>query len=237
MSSLGSRDEEPPSFSLARDFDRFIHCLCVLDPRRGTESEFYRPTSLGRRKRNGRVVAENLPKESVRTREGMFTRSSLPRIEIGGTLESFKQGSRPTLTQPTYSGEVSVNLFNGFRDQLEDDLRRSITREKSADAKILLAEESQKSRAAFWRILHTKKKIELLKKAIKTNEVNQKAAEKRIRSGVATDSDRLEFEMRSVDLALGIGASLDAIIEPQATVDHQHEWKSELVHSESEHEF
>ena len=63
------------------------------------------------------------------------------------------------------------------------------------------------------------------------------AAEKRIRSGVATDSDRLEFEMRSVDLALGIGASLDAIIEPQATVDHQHEWKSELVHSESEHEF
>ena len=27
------------------------------------------------------------------------------------------------------------------------------------------------------------------------------------------------------------------MIEPQATMDHQHEWKSELVHSEAEHEF
>lgn len=205
--------------------------------------------------KNNRVKAAHLSTEAQKNREGYLGRSFLPKVDIGGAIETFKQGSRSTLTQPTYGAELSVSVFNGFRDSLEDDRRKAVTAERRSTALITQADELQKARAAFWRVIHTGKKITLLKEAISTNETNQKAAERRIRSGVATDSDRLEFEMRSVnltrdlagaeielkqqrrDLAIFIGENIDAFIEPEATLDHQHSWQTELRHSESEHEF
>lgn len=205
--------------------------------------------------RNQRVKAAKLETDAEKNREGTLARSFLPKIEAGAAIESFKLGSQAVKTQPTYGAEASVSLFNGFRDSLEDDRRKARTREKTSDAQITQADELQKARASFWHVIHTRRKVELLKEAVKTNEANQKAAERRIRSGVATDSDRLEFEMRSVnldreieatklelqrylrDLAVSLGEPPDSELEPDATLDHQHAWKAELNHTESEHEF
>lgn len=239
-------------------------CILTVRPVAGHESITASPSPLKIRfddlpklisSRNSRVKSAKLEIEAMKNREGFFLRSFLPKLDVGGAIETFKQGARPTLTQPTFGAEISVGLFNGFKDQLEDERRQAATREKDSEAKIAEAEELQKARASFWRILHTRRKVEILKEAIKTNEANQKAAERRIRSGVATESDRLEFEMRSVnlardlaasdlelrshrrDLAVYLGESLETAIEPEATLDHQHAWRTELLHSEADHEF
>ena len=205
--------------------------------------------------KNHRVKAAHLSTEAQKDREGFLGRSFLPKIEAGAAIETFKQGSRAQLTQPTYGIEASVSLYNGSKDALENERRKAVTKERHSTALITQAEELQKARATFWRIIHTGKKIALLKDAIATNETNKKSADRRIRSGVATDSDRLEFEMRSVnltrdvasaelelrqqrrDLAIFLGEDLQTPVEPEGTLDHQHSWLAELQHSESEHEF
>lgn len=205
--------------------------------------------------KNNRVKSANLATEAQKNREGYLGRSFLPKLEIGAAAETFKQGGRATRTEPTYGGELSVSLFNGFQDSLENERRKTVTLERTSVARITQSEELQKARASFWRIIHTNLKRVLLIEAIKTNETNQKAADRRIRSGVATNSDRLEFEMRSVNLtrdlaatdlelsehrrnlAIFLGESIETIVEPDATLEHQHAWKTELQHTESEHEF
>lgn len=150
--------------------------------------------------RNAKIQAAALEKAAAEDRQGSLARSFLPKVEVYGAQESFKTGTASRKTQPTAGAGVEVNPFNGGRDKIESDIRDLSADGKMAQTKRVLSEELQASRILFWEILYSQEQILLLERMLKVNSQNLAAAERRIRSGVATQSDRFEFEMKAVDL-------------------------------------
>jgi outer membrane protein TolC len=205
--------------------------------------------------KNSVVAAAKLQASAAKERQGFFARSLFPSIGLFGAQESFKTGSRDTIHQPFFGAEASINLFNGGRDWNE-----SLVREKKADQKQLeairvQAEELEKLRVLYWQALYLRDKIELIKADIKVNESNLNSAIRRIRSGVATESDRIEFEMHAItvkqeldetrlkyegnirDIAAMIGVEDPADIKLTEVLTHEHEYQALLQHTVDDHDF
>jgi outer membrane protein len=151
-------------------------------------------------KRNSRVESTRLEVEAAKSRQGSLLRSFLPSVELSGAQESFAMGSRTQKTQPNYGAEVKVNVFNGGRDQIQSEIRDLTTQKREVQLERVFSEELQRARSLYWEIIYSQDHISLVEYSIKINNQNLTAAERRIRSGVATASDRFEFEMKSVDL-------------------------------------
>jgi outer membrane protein len=204
---------------------------------------------------NARVSAAALSLEAAESRGGFFARSFLPSLEFFGARETFKKGTHPVKTQPTYGAEARINLFNGGRDFLENETRGLEADKRAAGLKRAKSEETQKARAAYWQILFLRAKEDLLRGALTVNQENLGAAQKRIRSGVATDSDRFEFEMKEVDLRrereqakLALIAetnSLSVLLNAKdgakrafpESLGHDHDYEGLLKHTEESHSF
>ena len=204
---------------------------------------------------NAALTASQLQLEAAEERKGHLARSFLPSLELYAGQESFRPGRRDYRTQPVYGAEAKVNLFNGGRDALEAERRDLGVESQTIALKRVRSEELQRARATYWAVLHLKAKAKLLDAMLKVNQENLEAAVRRIRSGVATQSDRVEFEMNEVNLKRELastrvaeqaeilnlavilntpeGAAL-AFPEP---LRHDHEYESLLRHSEEEHSF
>lgn len=205
--------------------------------------------------RNGRVLGQKSKVEAAKVREGVFARSYLPQISLNGGYEAFKIGTTTPDQQPYYGLEGVVNVYNGGKDQLQENVQRLKTEIKENEVKITLAEELGRARELFWKIIYLKREKELLDRMRQVNEENLKAANKRISSGVATPSDRLEFEMKRLDLKREIkltGAeekslSYDLLVylgyeahEPLSLtgdLEHLDEWEYDLKHTHEDHDF
>lgn len=205
--------------------------------------------------RNERVRAKTKALEAAGEREGALVRSFLPTAEIHAAHENFKKGPLPSRTQPTYGVEVRVNLYNGGRDQLEDERHSLGSQRKRFESAQTLAEEIGKAREAYWRVVYLRDYIELLKEARRNSAESLKAAQRRVRSGVATETDRVEFEMQDIDLKrelerseleqnnqirtlkviLGIDPGTD--LEFSDGLKHEHDWEMALKHTEADHAF
>lgn len=206
-------------------------------------------------KGNGKVGATRLEVEASKDRQGVLLRSFMPSVELYGAQESFKLGQQTQRNQPTYGAELKVNVFNGGRDQLNSKVRDLITTKKEAQLTRVFTEELQKVRSLFWEIIYSQEQIELIESTIKINAQNLNSAIKRIRSGVATESDRFEFEMKSVDLKRDLDeAKLNLINQKKEltvllnlesrnqmrfpkSLDHEHDFEDLLKHSAQDHEF
>ena len=204
--------------------------------------------------KSSRVAAAKLQASAAKERQGYFARSLFPKIELHGAQESFRRGSRDTINQPFFGAEASINLFNGGRDWTQ-----SVMREKKADQLQLQAlrvqsEELEKLRILYWQALYLREKTELLKASNSINERNLASAARRIRSGVATESDRIEFEMHAItgkqeldETVLNYEASLRDMavllnmapgeISLKQELAHEHDYKDLLAHSMKDHEF
>ncbi len=157
--------------------------------------------------RSQKIQAALLEKEAADLRQGNLWRSFLPKLMVYGRLENYKIESRDWREQPASGAEISLNLFNGSRDWLESEYRTIDYQAKSNEALRINAEELQSLRQLYWEIVYTQEKIVLLESMLKINGQNLNAAARRIRSGVATSSDRIEFEMKDVDLKRDLSAS------------------------------
>lgn len=205
--------------------------------------------------RNARIAAAKMDVEAAAEREGSFARSFLPEIEVYGQQETFKKGRQDSKSQPAYGAQASLNLFNGGRDSLQSQVRTLETEKKTFQFRRIQAEELEKVRTLYWNILYTQARLELMNEMSQVNSQNLKAAERRIRSGIATESDRVEFEMKSVELAqeeaetklrlssyrrelaLALGFdNADSLRFPQQ-MDHEHEFEASLLHAAADHEF
>lgn len=204
--------------------------------------------------KNPAVEASRLVKDAAEEREGYFLRSFLPSVEAYGGKEKFRIGEGGRQSQPTYGAEARVNLFRGGKDLLESRARDLETEKREFQTQRVLSEEIEKARALYWQIIYTKEKIALLKVTLDVNKQNLESAQRRIRSGVATDSDRFEFEMKDVDLrrelakdevelatrtrflllALGLKGGSAEFSEG---LGHDHEYEKLLQHSMKDHEF
>ena len=150
--------------------------------------------------RNARAQSSALDLEAAQEREGSLGRSFLPKVDIYGGQESFVIGDLGRKTQPSYGAEVSLNLFKGGRDEIESEVRTLTAQRRSFQVQRTVAEELLESRRLYWEIVFNQDQVELIRLGIKINDQNLAAAEKRIRSGVATETDRVEFEMKGVIL-------------------------------------
>lgn len=205
--------------------------------------------------KNSHVQAARLETTAAATREGHLGRSFMPSVEVYAAQESFKLGRAQQKTQPAYGAEAKVNLFHGGRDRIEEKVRRLDTSKKEYQLKRIVAEELEKARAAYWECLYLSEKTALLNSSLEINKKNLAAAQRRIRSGVATDSDRFEFEMKDVELRrelskiqveqaaqsrklallLGVKAGVNVLLNEK--LGHDHDYENLLAHSEADHDF
>jgi outer membrane protein len=205
--------------------------------------------------KNIKIQSARYESAAANERATSWTRSFLPSLSLEAKQESFRTGYLDSQTQPAYAAEISVNLFNGWRDKMESEVHSLESQKKDFQLQRISSEELEKARASYWQSLYLQKKISLLKESLELNEQNLKSAQKRIRSGVATDTDRFEFEMSSVDLKreiaetelqltnqinlllLLIGKSDGTQLEMTEELTHDHDYEALLQHSLKQHEF
>lgn len=205
--------------------------------------------------KNVRVAAAKLQTEAAAVRKGSLARSFVPNLELFGSQESFKSGDQALKEQPHYGAELNVNLYNGGRDKLQSEIRSLQYNRKTFQQMRVESEELEKARTAYWQILYNKEKITLLKSSIAINDQNLKAADRRINSGVATATDRIEFEMKAEELkqefdeaTLGLKVLVNTLAifldidEPSQIIfgeklNHEHDYQSAIAHSPKDHEF
>lgn len=205
--------------------------------------------------RNPNLKAQELELQASQKKQGSLVRSFLPSVEVYGVQETFKVGRLQEKNQPAYGAELKVNLFNGGRDFLESKARGLDSLQKKSENERQLAENLLSARSLYWNLLYTQEVLRQLQKAVDINQQNLKLAEKRIQSGVATQTDRFEFEMKTTDLnqelkelelsyllqlkELGLMLDLksdEKIVLPNK-MEHQHDYEKLLSHSEKDHDF
>lgn len=204
---------------------------------------------------NGMVAAENRKVESRKSGLGHLRRSFVPKTTLEAGQETFKYVSDDFESGPYYKGELDVNLFNGGQDKAENEIKKIEVEKARSESSIKLFSQLEESRKVFWNIIYLNKSIEKLEEGLGWISTNRKAAIKRINSGVATNSDKFEFEIKRVEitqeieraklqrkelirylkLLLGLKDNVDLVIQEE--LSHSHEWKALLSHSEDEHEY
>lgn len=205
--------------------------------------------------RNVKMEALKLNVEAAKTRqEGYLSRSFMPSLELHLDQETFKKGISEQKTQPSYGIEAKLNLYNGDRDNIESDVRLMTTQLKETQYRKMGVDELLEARELYWEILYSQEKIELLESTTKVNSTNSDSALKRIRNGVATESDRMEFQIKATDLKqeldrsklklkfllqslrliLNIKSETQVRLATQLT--HQHNFETTVSHTHADHQ-
>jgi outer membrane protein len=205
--------------------------------------------------KNLRVSSSLMQVSAAQERQGLLSRSFVPSIKMSAASETFKTGLYGKKTQPSYGIEGNLNLFNGGRDYLESKVRDVHAQREGVYTKQVLASELREARAQYWEILFLINKLEILKSALEINKTNSQAAERRIRSGVATQTDRVEFEMESINLErelvgtqtiltnatnllkVLLNLSAEEKIEFTEKLFHDHEFDSVMKFTKTDYEF
>jgi outer membrane protein len=205
--------------------------------------------------RSSRLQAAEIEREAALERKGSLGRSFLPKIELHAAQESFQSSVQPWKSEPSFGAEINLNLFNGGRDRLENQIRDLHVERKTVQVQQVAADELQMLRKLYWETVYNLDKIDQIEAAIKVNGANMSAAVKRIRSGVATESDRVEFEMNAVDLdrelaeaklklanqtrefVILLSFNLSDKLTFPSRLEHSHDFEAALKHEARDHEF
>ncbi len=154
--------------------------------------------------RSERIKASGLSLQAAESREGYFFRSFLPKVKLSAMEEKFKMGQGAWLQQPSYGLEARLNLFRSGRDYLEHQIRGLEAERRASLREQTMADEIERATSHFWKVLYYREKLKLLELGLERNSKNLGSALRRISSGVATASDRFEFEINEVNLKRAI---------------------------------
>jgi outer membrane protein len=205
--------------------------------------------------RSLRLQAAEIEREASQERTGILSRSFMPKLELHAAQESFKSSVESWKAEPSFGAEINLNLFNGGRDRLENQIRDLHVERKTVQVQQVAADELQMLRKLYWETVYNLDKIDQIEAAIKVNGANMSAAVKRIRSGVATESDRVEFEMNAVDLdrelaeaklklanqtrefVILLNFNLSDKLTFPRRLEHSHDFEAALKHEARDHEF
>lgn len=205
--------------------------------------------------RSERLQASKLSQEAAGKREINVFWSFAPTLDLHASQESFKQGEQNQRNELAYGAEAKVNVFNGGRDHLEADIRQAQALKKNYSHQRNTADALLEARSLYWSILFEQQSLKLIEEALQLNDQNMKSAQRRISSGVATESDRFEFEMQAVDLKrelaetklkfdqgrklLGLLLSLkpEESLKFPANMQHEHNEVELLKHLTADHDY
>lgn len=206
-------------------------------------------------KQNLNVEANSLDIKASEAQEGRLLRSFTPQIEVFAAQESFKEGTKAEQSQPTYGAEAKINILNGGKNLYDGRLRETQTNIKRFKYQSALAEELKSARETYWRYIYTQESIKLINEMIEVNNKSLKSAQQRINAGVATQSDRYEFELKAIDLKQelkevmlssdNLKRQIKLLLNFSSTDDfkiigslnHDHDYEMSLKHKPSDHDF
>jgi outer membrane protein TolC len=188
-------------------------------------------------------------------REGALSRSFMPSVQLQGGQENSNLVSEKWRSKAVYGVEANFNLYNGGRDEIKSKISSLEASRKSAQVKRVAAEELDKARVLYWKVISLKEEATLLKTTIEVNNQNLAVAQKRVRSGVASNSDLVEFEMKAADLKRD-SAKVDLSLKEHnellrfvlgfdegvtmafpESLNHEHDEGAGLAPSESQYDF
>jgi len=191
--------------------------------------------------RNQMVTGSELLVESARTRAGYLRRSYLPAIDAEAGGERFQTGEHGWKTQPYGHVETKLNLFRGGRDRLESLARSELIWLSKANARKTTAAELLEARDTYWELVSNREMAKIIEESLVQNEKYLEKANRRIARGLASETDRLEFEIHrsqlqeeleslnhaaillEIRLAAVVGLPLETRIKTPAAVAHIHE--------------
>ncbi len=208
--------------------------------------------------KNGAVSAADLSIQANKERTGFLNRSFLPHVNVDGGVEHFKTGNHSAKTQPYGGAEVTMNLFRGGKDKLEDQSRQSqVTLSESKKEKII-REELSNARNLYWDLVYQREKIKILNQMSQLNIQSQKLAQARVQRGLATNTDVLsiklfgkqikeeiesakhEEKLLQLALAVRLGWKDDSILKTATQIPHEkiealsNDFIKEVTHPEVE---
>lgn len=190
---------------------------------------------------NGEARGAGLQARAAERLEGHLGRSWLPTAELQAGAERFQTGDYGWRSEPYGSAEASLNLLRGGRDAAQGRARSARAAAARAAAKGALAEQLLGARLSFWELVSTRELAGLTEDALAVNERHLELAERRIRAGLATEADRLEFQIHrtvlqeeleslrhetlliQLDLAARLGRPAGAAFATSTTVPHGHD--------------
>lgn len=152
------------------------------------------------RQRNQAVSGSALQETAARAREGALSRSFSPSATLDAGVERFQTGRHPYDTQPYGSAEARVNLFRGWRDSWNERHLESLSSAAAAKSADELAFQVAEARRAFLRLVHAREMGAVVREAQAENQRLLERADRRIKRGLATETDRLEFEIGASQL-------------------------------------
>lgn len=143
---------------------------------------------------------QNQAVESEKARRGHLGRSFLPSLTLELGQEKFQTGKYQRYSNPYGMLEARINIFRGGRDQIESQIRDLNFRIAENSRSAAFREQLNKVRKYQWEIIHNQELLKLLELEIKQNVSIRAQAERRAKSGVATRSDTLEFNIYASEL-------------------------------------
>lgn len=163
------------------------------------------------KERNKNVAATRLELRGVEKRMGYLRRSFIPTGEASLSQEKYKSGPFDTMTDPMYSLRAELNLFRGGRDSLEEDAREAQRQGKKIEANRVVQEELLEARTLYWNLVYYREVKKLYEGTLAMNKKNLSGALRRINAGLATKTDRLEFEVSDIQLTQDLARIVVAI--------------------------
>lgn len=149
---------------------------------------------------NGNISSANLLKKSADELTGHLGRSFLP--EFSASVGQEKTSGNPyNKNDNSYQfGQIglSVNLFRGYRDTLEESMRKTQAKLNANRIDQTKYDLLTSIRFLYWQLLYQQEVIGALELALELNKKNQSTAEKRISGGIATATDRLDFKQAGI---------------------------------------
>lgn len=153
--------------------------------------------------RNERVSSKSFQVSAMEYRQGFLKRSFFPSLKIYGAQEHFELNSYRR-TQPTYGAEVSVNLFNGTKDSLQNDVIDKRKERMETEKRVTVYQEIIKAKEIYWNLVFLGDSLKVLQQIQEINAANLKSAQRRIRAGLTTSADNYEFEIKDTEIKRSI---------------------------------
>lgn len=150
--------------------------------------------------KNQRVSGAERLADGARARAGYLGRSYLPTLGLEAGAERFETLRFEPKTQPFGHLEARVNLYRGGRDGLQAKTIDGQVDALSADARRIRATEVASARRTYWRLVSSRETAKVIEAAVSQNARLLETANRRISRGLATETDRLEFEIHRSQL-------------------------------------
>ena len=154
--------------------------------------------------KNEIIKAATLENKAQKERVGFLKRSFVPKLSAEVGREEFKSGNQKYTAENYWKVGAQLNLFKSGQDSLENEIRAQNEKISAVNSEMYSKNELKEAQQAYWNAIGLNQQITDTLEAIQKNKTNLLAAKSRIRAGLATNIDLVQFELHQVMLERNI---------------------------------